>query len=133
MYCRICHKENPDNFDTCIYCGTSLAPEKKAGFLKSRNSLSEKITPFRVFSAFAALCLVLFTVFSVAASEKKEHPEKTARAYAAAIETGDKDAYAVLYDSEYKRYLLDYSQWQTGSLLYDKNEKSSRSVGSNNY
>ncbi len=84
--------------------------------MKSRSFLFKKITPVRLFTAFFALCLLTFTVFSIAAAVKKEHPEKCAYAYAAAVESGDEEAYAALYDEEYVQFQIDYSYYKKSAF-----------------
>lgn len=108
MYCENCHRENPDNFDTCIYCGTSLQPEKKAGFLRYRASLREKVTPIAVFTSFAALCALLALIFSSYAVISKEHPEKVAFSYARCVENNDAYGYSLLLCEEYKSFKLKH-------------------------
>ncbi len=112
MYCEICHKENPENFDLCIYCGTSLKPEKKAGYLKYRNSLWGKITALNVFTVFLSFCLLLAAIYGIKTLIKKENPEKTAFAYAASIQKNDINSYfSILYD-DYKEYNLKYKYYK---------------------
>ena len=112
MYCEICHKENPENFDLCIYCGTSLKPEKKAGYLKYRNSLWSKITPFNVFTVFISFCIIITTIFGVRVLIKKEHPEKTAFSYASSIQKNDINIYFSILFDEYKDYNLKYKYYK---------------------
>lgn len=122
MYCENCHRENPENFETCIYCGTSLMPEKKAGFLRYRGSLREKVTPIAVFTSFAAICALLALIFSSYAVISKEHPEKVAFSYALSIENNDAHGYSLLLCDEYKRFKLKYVYYTQEE--YDKELKS---------
>ncbi len=108
MYCVNCHKENPENFDICINCGASLRPEKKAGILRYRNSLSQKITPITIATCFLALCILSGIVFSLLVLKEREHPEKIAQEYAFCIENNDANALALLLTEEYIEFKLRY-------------------------
>lgn len=112
MYCEICHKENPENFDSCIYCGTSLKPEKKAGYLKYRNSLWRKVTPFNLFTVFITLSVLIAAIYGIRALVKKEHPEKIALSYANSIQKDDINIYFSILYSEYKDYNLKYKYYK---------------------
>ncbi|MGI6744863.1 MAG: hypothetical protein ACOX45_01570 [Acutalibacteraceae bacterium] len=108
MYCVNCHKETPENFDTCIYCGTSLQPEKKAGILRYRNSLRQKVTPITIFSCFFTLCILAGVIFSIFVLKEREHPEKVAFNYAVCVKNNDASGLALLLPEEYINFRLRY-------------------------
>ena len=120
MYCENCHRDNPDNFDTCIYCGTSMLPENRVSLLKSRNSLRQALTPLRIFSVLFILCAIAGIIGFAVAKTSEEHPEAVAKAYAAAVTENNVDSVYALYDSGYRSFMIDnyyYSQKEMKSKL----------------
>lgn len=109
MYCNKCHKQSPDNFITCAYCGARFNSTKKKAphkFVKKKErkpKLSLK-NLLRIFIAVGVL-LVIAAVIVVTFTGSK--PEKAVKHLVKAIEVEDKDAYYKLYDENIIRYKTD--------------------------
>lgn len=109
MYCDKCHKQSPDNFVTCAYCGAKLnSPKKKepSKFIKKREvklnfSLKNRIIALVIFAA------VLVVVAVVTVSFTGSKPEKVVKNFVKATQTADKDLYYSLYDDNIKKYKKD--------------------------
>ena len=109
MYCDKCHKQSPDNFVTCAYCGAKLkSPKKKepSKFIKKREfkfnlSLKNRIIALVIFAAV----LVVVAVITVSFTGSK--PEKVVKNFVKATQTADKDLYYSLYDDNIKKYKKD--------------------------
>lgn len=109
MYCDECHKQSPDNFVTCAYCGAKLNSHKKkepSKFLKKnrRNrsfSLKSVIALLVIFATVLGIAAVLTVTFTGAKSEK------TVKSFVKAIQNEDEDLYYSLYDDHIKEYNND--------------------------
>lgn len=109
MYCDKCHKQSPDNFVTCAYCGAKLnSPKKKepSKFIKKREfkfnfSFKNRIIALVIFAA------VLVVVAVVTVSFTGSKPEKVVKNFVKATQTADKDLYYSLYDDNIKKYKKD--------------------------
>lgn len=109
MYCDKCHKQSPDNFITCAYCGARFNSTKKKvphKFVKrkERNQRISLKNILRIFIAIGIL-LVIAAVITVAFTGSK--PEKAVKQLVKAVETADKEAYYKLYDENIIRYKTD--------------------------
>ena len=109
MYCDKCHKQSPENFITCAYCGAELSPQKKKApskFVKKqgvRSRLSLKnllaiLVCFAVVLVVTALFTSLFTAIK---------PERVIKNFVKATQSADGDLYYSLYDDNVKKYKLN--------------------------
>ncbi len=109
MYRDKCHKQSPDNFVTCAYCGAKLdSPKKKepSKFIKKREvkinlSFKNRIIALVIFAAV----LVVAAVVTVSFTGSK--PEKVVKNFVKSTQTSDKDLYYSLYDDNIKKYKKD--------------------------
>lgn len=106
MYCQECHKQSPENFVNCAYCGAKLAPEKKkqpSFFLKKQKrgkkpSFKTVVIGLLVF----AVLLSVAAIFTATVTGSK--PEKTVRSFVKAIINENEKLYYSLYDEGIKEY-----------------------------
>lgn len=115
MYCDKCHKQSPDNFERCVYCGAPLAekkPPKPSRFAKSRKRLQPAVLRKRAlfFAAAAALIAVAAIVTAAFTSSK---PETVVRNIVRATESGNEDLYFDTYCDAFVRY-------QTEKVYFDE-------------
>ncbi len=106
MYCHECHKQSPDNFVNCAYCGAKLKPEKKKtpSHFVSKRKLKIKIS----FKTLIAVLLVFATVITVAAiftaTVTGSKPERVVKGFVRAVQSQDENLYYSLYDDGIKEY-----------------------------
>ena len=106
MYCDECHKQSPDNFVTCAYCGAKLKTHKKkepSKFVKKKRgersfSLKSIIAILVVFATVLGIAAVLTATFTGAKSEK------VVKGFVKAIVNEDEEFYYSLYDDYVKEY-----------------------------
>ncbi len=108
MYCEKCHKQSPDNFQNCAYCGASLAPKKKKEPERFKKKFDFKFklslkTFLKISLAVAVLLTISAVITAVFTSSK---PEGVVKSLVKAIETDDKELYVSLYD----QYLYEYKK-----------------------
>lgn len=109
MYCDKCHKQSPDNFVTCAYCGATLnLPKKKepSKFVKKREfriNLSFK----KQIIALVILASVLVVAAIITVSFTGSKPEKVVKNFVKATQSADEDLYYSLYDENIKKYKKD--------------------------
>ncbi len=106
MYCRKCHKQSPENFVNCAYCGAKLnASQKKipAAFLKKRET-KNKISLKTLVVASLVFAVVLSACAIITASVTGAKPEKTVKAFTQAIEGQNEKQYFALFDNNIKEY-----------------------------
>ena len=109
MYCEKCHKQSPENFINCAYCGASLdSPKKKvpSKFLKNRDikfKLSLKTTLISLVSFSILLVIAALLTSSFTASK----PEKLIKTFVKSIQTENENMYYSLYDDNVKEYKLN--------------------------
>ncbi len=109
MYCDKCHKQSPDNFVTCAYCGAKLESSKKkepTKFVKKRNvkinlSLKNVILALVILASVLILAATLTVVFT------GSKPEKVVKNFVKATQTTDADLYYSLFDDNIKKYKKD--------------------------
>lgn len=106
MYCAKCHKQSPDNFVNCAYCGAKLKlPKKKESSKFVKDSRFKKRVSFKnviaVVVAFAVLLVAVATVTVIFTGAK---PEKVVKNFIKATQTTDRELYYSLYDSNIKNY-----------------------------
>lgn len=106
MYCHKCHKQSPENFVNCAYCGAKLKSEKKkqpSAFMKKeriRINLSFK-TVLASLIAFASVIAVA-AIFTATVTGSK--PEKVVRNFIHSIQSQDENLFYSLYDDGIKEY-----------------------------
>ncbi len=109
LYCSKCHKQSPDNFINCVYCGEKLeSPKKKhqrrdVGKRKLELKFSFR-TGVRVLLCFAAVLTVVALFTSTFVGSK---PEKVVKSFVKSIQSADSDIYYGLYDDNIIRYKRD--------------------------
>lgn len=109
MYCEKCHKQSPENFIACAYCGAKLSPsEKKAPseFVKNKRfrfNLSLKTVLVGLVSL--SVVLVIAAVFTASFTSSK--PERLIKSFIKATQTEDADLYYSLFDDDIKEYKLN--------------------------
>lgn len=106
LYCSKCHKQSPDNFINCVYCGEKLDTPKRKHKSKpvGRRELKIKLsfrTGVRVLLCFAAVLTVVALLTSTFVGSK---PEKVVKSFVKAIQSADGDVYYNLYDDNIIRY-----------------------------
>ncbi len=109
MYCDKCHKQSPDNFITCAYCGAKFNSKKKKEphkFVKKKER-KQKLTFKNLLRIFIAIGVLLVIVATVAVAFLGSKPEKAVKQLVKSIETADKDLYYNLYDEHIIRYKTD--------------------------
>ncbi len=118
MYCRQCHKQSPENFETCAYCGAKLAPKKKRQVSASeKKEKKQRAIPFKAIVAglvVFALVLSIAAIFTATITGSK--PERVVKNFVAAISNQDEKLYYSLYDDgikEYKRENRYYGEEET--------------------
>ncbi len=106
MYCRKCHKQSPDNFVNCAYCGAKLnQPKKKVptAFVKKKQVKGKPSFKTLVASAFIfAVALSVAAILTAVFTGSK--PEKIVKNFTSAIETKNENLYYSLFDDDIKEY-----------------------------
>ncbi len=106
MYCSKCHKQSPENFVNCAYCGAKLNSGKKkqpSVFVKNPKiklnfSFKALVGGLMVF----AILLTIGAIFSATVTGSK--PEKVIKNFTKSIQTQDEKLYYSLYDEGIKEY-----------------------------
>lgn len=109
MYCDKCHKQSPDNFITCAYCGAKFNSKKKKEphkFVKKKKR-KQKLSFKNLLRIFIAIGVVLVIAAVVTVSFLGSKPEKAVKQMVNAIETSDEEAYYELYDEHIIKYKTD--------------------------
>ncbi len=109
MYCDKCHKQSPENFESCAYCGAKLdLPEKHepSRFIKKREIKFKLSFKHRIgVLVLVAVVLVVAAIFTSSFTAAK--PEKLIKSFVKATQTADEEMYYNLYDDNIKKYKLD--------------------------
>ncbi len=106
MYCRKCHKQSPDNFVICAYCGAKLneSPKKvPTAFLKKKEQ-NKKISFKTLLTVSLVFAVLLSMAAIITASVIGSKPEKIVKNFTMSIQNGDEKLYYSLYDSDIKSY-----------------------------
>ena len=109
MYCDNCHKQSPDNFKNCAYCGAALNQPKKPApsrFVKKARKHSAVSVKVRV-AAVIAVAAVIVIAAAVTASLTSAKPESVIKKMTAALQSSDAEKYYTIYDDSYKAYKKD--------------------------
>ena len=109
MYCEKCHKQSPENFINCAYCGARLdstknkAPSKfvKKGNFKFRFSLKTVIVSLVSFALVLVIAALLTSTFTAS------KPERIIKDFVKATQTENADMYYALFDDNIKEYKLN--------------------------
>lgn len=109
MYCEKCHKQSPENFINCAYCGANLdSPKKRAPskFVKKQGfKLRFSLKSVLVASVCFAVLLVVAALLTSSFTASK--PEKIIKNFVKATQTEDADMYYALFDDNIKEYKLN--------------------------
>ncbi len=108
MYCEKCHKQSPQNFQNCAYCGAPLNQKKKKAPEKFKKKFDFKFrVSFKTMLAISLAVAVLLSVCAVVtALFTSSKPEGVVKTFVKAIETNDEELYISLYD----KYLYEYKK-----------------------
>lgn len=106
MYCDECHKQSPDNFVTCAYCGAKLkSPKKKppSKFIKKKRgnrdiSLKSVVAILVAFATILGIAAVLTATITGAKSEN------VVKSFVKAVRNEDEELFYSLYDEYIKEY-----------------------------
>lgn len=106
MYCYKCHKQSPENFVNCAYCGAKLKPPKKKEPSKFQNKKKIKIdvslrTLLKALLIVAAILAVIAIVTSFFTSSKSEEIVKN---FVHSVDTNDRELFFSLYDDSIIKY-----------------------------
>lgn len=106
MYCDKCHKQSPENFITCAYCGAKFNSKKKKEPLKfvKKKERKQKLTFKNWLRIAIAIGVVLVVAAVVTVVFLDSKPEKLVKQMVEAVETADEDAYYGLYDENIVQY-----------------------------
>lgn len=106
MYCSKCHKQSPENFVTCAYCGAKLKPEKKkqpSVFIK-KERFKIKVSFKTVVASLMIFAVVLTIAAIITATVTGSKPEKVVRSFIQSIQKQDEKLFYSLYDEGIKEY-----------------------------
>lgn len=109
MYCEKCHKQSPENFINCAYCGAELnSPKKKVPlkFVKNKN-LKFRVSLKSVLFSLVGFAVVLVIVALLTSIFTASKPERLIKDFVKAIQTEDADVYYSLFDDNIKEYKLN--------------------------
>ena len=109
MYCDNCHKQSPDNFKTCAYCGAVLEQPKKPApsrFVKKERKRTALTVKMRVAAAIAVAAVIVVAA-AVTASLTSSKPESVIKKMTAAVRKNDAEKYYSLYDDTFTAYKKD--------------------------
>lgn len=106
MYCVKCHKQSPDNFVNCAYCGAKLKLPKKKEPLKfvKKRRFKTKISLKTTIAAVVVFAAVLAVAATVTVFFTGTKPEKIVKSFIKATQMADRELYYSLYDSNIKNY-----------------------------
>ena len=109
LYCRKCHRQSPENFVTCAYCGAKLKVDKKKEptvFVKKKKSrLNISFKNVVVISIAVAIVISLCAVVTAIITGSK--PERVVKDFTKAIQNNNEKLYFSLYDEEIIEYKKD--------------------------
>lgn len=129
MYCEKCHKQSPDNFKNCAYCGASLdspkapKPSKYVKISKHPKRISVK----KSIIALVIIGLLLCCAAIITGVLTGTKPESTVKTFALAIENNDDDLYYSLFDEQIKEYKKEnwyYNEEETFKAMVEPMNKS---------
>ncbi len=106
MYCDECHKQSPDNFVTCAYCGAKLKSHKKkppSKFVKKKRT-DREISLKSVIAILVAFATVLGIAAVLTASITGAKSENVVETFVKAVRNEDEELYYSLYDEYIKEY-----------------------------
>ncbi len=109
LYCENCHKQSPENFINCAYCGAVLdSPKKKAPskFVKSRG-VKHRVSLKFVLGGLVGFAVVLVIAALFTSSFTASKPEKLIKSFVKSTQTENADMYYALYDDNIKEYKLN--------------------------
>ncbi len=109
MYCEKCHKQSPENFINCAYCGAKLdSPKKKmpSKFVKSE-SFKFNFSLKTVLSGLVGFAVLLVIAALLTSSFTASKPEKLIKNFIKATQNEDADLYYSLFDDNVKEYKLN--------------------------
>lgn len=109
MYCNKCHKQSPENFVTCAYCGAKLkSPKKKEPhkFTKKKEP-KHKLDLKTIVRSLVVFASLLVVAAIIAATFLGSKPEKAVKQFVKSIETADEELYLSLYDDNIIKYKTD--------------------------
>lgn len=118
MYCQECHKQSPENFETCAYCGAKLAPKKKRqpSVFEKKNKKQKPIPLKMIIAGLMVFALVLSIAAIFTATITGSKPERVVKNFVASISAQDEKLYYSLYDDgikDYKRENRYYGEEET--------------------
>lgn len=118
MYCQECHKQSPENFETCAYCGAKLAPKKKRqpSVFEKKNKKKRSIPLKLIVAGLLAFAVVLSIAAIFTATITGSKPERVVKNFVASISAQDEKLYYSLYDDgikDYKRENRYYGEEET--------------------
>ncbi len=106
MYSPKCHKQSPENFVNCAYCGAKLKPEKKkqpSVFVK-KERLKIKLSFKTVISVLMIFAVVITVAAIFTATVTGSKPERVVRNFIQSIQKQDEKLFYSLYDEGIKEY-----------------------------
>jgi hypothetical protein len=109
LYCENCHKQSPENFINCAYCGEKLnSPKKKAPskFVK-KQGVKLKISLKSILAGLVGFALVLVVAALLTSSFTASKPERIIKNFVKATQTENANMYYALYDDNIKEYKLN--------------------------
>jgi hypothetical protein len=109
LYCKECHKQSPDNFINCAYCGAKLDQPKKKQPQRFNKKTDIKINfSFRFIVKVLVVISALLTVVAVfTATFVGSKPEKVVKNFVKSIQESNSKLYYALYDDNIIRYKTD--------------------------
>lgn len=109
MYCENCHKQSPENFINCAYCGAKLdSPKKKvpSKFVK-KQGFKFKYSLKKVTVVLVGIAVVLVIAALLTSSFTASKPEKIIKNFVKATQTENANMYYALFDNNIKEYKLN--------------------------
>ncbi len=106
MYCEKCHRQSPDNFESCAYCSAPFKKTEAQKPSKFVNKENKRKKPSRkaVLSGLIIVAFVLCVVAVVTGVLTGAKPETTVKTLCQAIEENNRELYFNLYDEQIKEY-----------------------------
>ncbi len=106
MYCQKCHKQSPDNFVNCAYCGAKLNTGKKKEpnifVKKEKKKFSVSFKTMLMGSLIFAIVLSVAAIFTATVTGSK--PERVVENFVSSIQNCDEKLYYSLFDNDIKLY-----------------------------
>lgn len=109
MYCEKCHKQSPENFINCAYCGARLdSPKKKvpSKFVK-KESFKFRLSLKSVIISLVCFAVVLVIAALLTSTFTASKPERIIKNFVKATQTENADMYYSLFDDNIKEYKLN--------------------------